>query len=180
MVRILVGLGSNLAQHPLKPDEIVLKAAQALGALGALVAVSRHYRSDAWPDPSGPAYINAVVLLETHLPPHGVLAGLQAIEAGFGRVRSTDPALRYAPRTLDLDLLDYEGVQMTDEALTLPHPRLQDRAFVLLPLADIVGDWRHPVTGEGIDLMLSRIDRAGVSVCEGDGEAALETPRNSV
>ena len=99
--------------------------------------------------------------IETGQSPLEVLAGLMAIEAGFGRSRSDDPALRYAPRTLDLDLLDFEGVTMETETLDLPHPRLEGRGFVTRPLADIAPGWRHPVSGRTASALASAAMGAG-------------------
>jgi 2-amino-4-hydroxy-6-hydroxymethyldihydropteridine diphosphokinase len=103
-----------------------------------------------------PPFINAVAELETTLSPDALLQHLLAIEQRAGRVR----AERNGPRTLDLDLLHVEGVRRHDLALTLPHPRLAERAFVLLPLADIAPDLRLPGQGSVTEL-LARVDAAG-------------------
>jgi 2-amino-4-hydroxy-6-hydroxymethyldihydropteridine diphosphokinase len=121
-----------------------------------LAARSRLYRSIAWPDPADPEFINAAARIETDLPPAALLARLHAVEAEFGRVRRQVNA----PRPLDLDIVDYDGlVSAPGETPILPHPRLADRAFVLLPLFDIAPDWRHPATGTAIaDLIAALAD----------------------
>jgi 2-amino-4-hydroxy-6-hydroxymethyldihydropteridine diphosphokinase len=83
-----------------------------------------------------------------------------AIEKGFGRVRKT----RNEPRTLDLDLIDYGGLITDTEQLSLPHPRLHERAFVLRPLADIAPQWRHPDTGQSVQVLLDFVGEGGVEV----------------
>lgn len=128
--RAFIGLGANLgdAQAALRD------AINALGRLpGTRVsAVSRLYRS-APLDAPGPDYINGVVRLETLLPATGLLAAMQGLESAAGRVRST----RHAPRVLDLDLLLFNAEVSASARLTLPHPRMAERAFVLRPLIDI-------------------------------------------
>src|SRR6185503_4871316 len=109
----------------------------------------------AWPDPEQPAYINAVAAVETTLQPVELLTLLHGVETAFGRLRSAPNATR----TLDIDLLDYEGRILT-EGITLPHPRIRERSFVLVPLVQIAPDWRHPVTGErAADLLAGLADR---------------------
>ncbi|HET6850045.1 MAG TPA: 2-amino-4-hydroxy-6-hydroxymethyldihydropteridine diphosphokinase [Gaiellales bacterium] len=127
--RAYVGLGSNLG------DSLgVLRGATArLAGLGAVLAVSPVYETDPVGYEDQPAFLNAVVRLDTTLEPEALLDGLLAIEAEFHRERT----VRWGPRTLDLDLLWYEGVTRTDQRLTLPHPRAHERAFVLRPLADL-------------------------------------------
>jgi 2-amino-4-hydroxy-6-hydroxymethyldihydropteridine diphosphokinase len=118
--------------------------------------VSSLYESPAWPDPADPAFINAIAEIETSLPPEALLAGLHAIEAGFGRRRS----VRNAPRSLDLDLIAYHNeIRGGEDAdLILPHPRLSGRAFVLAPLLEVAPDWRHPVSGETAAEMAAQSD----------------------
>ena len=143
---ILVGIGSNLPGegHP-TPLATCEAAFEYLGVAGLIpVRRSRWYRSAPVPPSDQPWYVNGVVEVETVLEPHGILVKMQRIEADFGRVRG--PA--GAPRPLDLDLLDMNGLVSDEgEAVTLPHPRLHERAFVLLPLAEVAPAWRHPVSG---------------------------------
>ena len=144
---ILVGIGANLAGNAGGPAGMVEAGLAALDGGGVRVARrSRLWSSPAWPPSDQPPYVNAAALVETALGPADLLARLHAIEAEGGRVRGE----RWAARPLDLDLLAYGGRVLRPAAegdLALPHPRLADRAFVLLPLADIVPDWRHPETG---------------------------------
>jgi 2-amino-4-hydroxy-6-hydroxymethyldihydropteridine diphosphokinase len=131
MTLAYVGLGSNLGD----PRRQLREAVHALAALPAtrLVAASGLYRSAPLGNPDQPEFLNAVAALDTELDPEALLDGLQAIEERHGRERP----FRNAPRTLDLDLLLYGArVQATDR-LTLPHPRMHERAFVLRPLADL-------------------------------------------
>jgi 2-amino-4-hydroxy-6-hydroxymethyldihydropteridine diphosphokinase len=142
--RVFVGLGANLGA-----DLAALRATlqQALDALAALpgtrvVAVSSFWRS-APVDASGPDYLNAVAELLTTLEPLPLLHALQRVEAAHGRERP----YRNAPRTLDLDLLLHGQRVIEGTELTLPHPRLHQRAFVLLPLAELAPDLVHPLLG---------------------------------
>ena len=131
--RAFIALGSNLG-HPRR------RIARALAALrrtpGIRVrAVSPNYVSAPVGGPAQPDYVNAVAQIETTLAPRALLAQLQRIERRQGRVR--DPTLRNAPRTLDLDLLLYGALRTRTRELTVPHPRMHERAFVLRPLADV-------------------------------------------
>lgn len=146
----IIGFGSNKSLGKRPPVLIVKAAFEAVSQLGTDAVLSPLYRSAAWPDPSGPFYINAVGSIRTLLSAEALLEVLLAIEAGFSRIRSDDPQKRYAPRTLDLDLLDHQGEVRQSDRLTLPHPRLQDRGFVLQPMIDIRPDWQHPESGKKI------------------------------
>lgn len=129
------------------PQEIVTSAILALGRLGSVPRASRLYRSPAWPDAADPPFINAVAVLKTRLSPEALLAGFHGLEAAFGRRRKE----RNAPRTLDLDLIDYDGrICSAHDAsgLILPHPGVASRDFVLAPLAEVAPAWRHPETGK--------------------------------
>jgi 2-amino-4-hydroxy-6-hydroxymethyldihydropteridine diphosphokinase len=142
-VQAWVGLGANLGDASATLRAVTAELA-ALPQTG-LVACSSFYRS-APIDAVGPDFINAVVALSTGLSADQLLAALQAIEQGHGRDRSPT-ALRNAARTLDLDLLIFGDIVIDTPHLTLPHPRLQGRAFVLLPLLEIDPDAAAPGLG---------------------------------
>ena len=140
---ILVALGSNLNSQFGPPGPTLHAALAALENNQTHVdAVSRFYETAAWPNPSEPIYTNAVCKLSTKLAPGALLAHLHSIERSFGRIRNTT----YSPRTLDLDILDYDGFVQEGPPI-LPHPRMASRGFVLVPLRDVAAGWRHPVTG---------------------------------
>jgi 2-amino-4-hydroxy-6-hydroxymethyldihydropteridine diphosphokinase len=143
---ILIALGANLPSL-VGPPAATLKAALVrLDQLGMkILSVSSLYETPAWPDPAQPAFVNAVAAVKTAHQPVELLALLHGVETDFGRLRSAPNA----PRTLDLDLLDYDGLVIAEGGLTLPHPRLAERSFVLAPLAEVAPRWRHPVTGQG-------------------------------
>ncbi len=146
---------------------------------GVIVAVSRFFRTPAYPPGSGPDFVNVAALLRTALAPGPLLAALHAIEARYGRERLT----RWGERTLDIDLLAVEDRILPDEAtlrhwmdlaparqrveapdrLILPHPRLHERAFVLIPLAEIAPGWRHPLTGRTVAEMAAALPEADKS-----------------
>ena len=156
-----VGLGSNLGDRAANLAE----ARRRLNEAGRIVAASSIYETDPWGvDPGQPVYLNQVVSLATPLPPVGLLKLLLSIEREMGRVR-TAPG---APRVIDLDLLLY-GDQVIDEpGLTLPHPRMCERAFVLVPLAEIAPNAVHPVNRLTIGALNARVDHGGVRIWRED------------
>ena len=141
--------------------------------------ISKWFSTPAFPAGSGPDFVNGAVMVETSLTPTGVLAALHRIEAAMGRTREN----RWEPRLCDLDLIAYDDViqpdletfqrwksldissqkTLTPDQLVLPHPRLQDRSFVLVPLNDIVPDWVHPVTGITVSEMLAALPAADLA-----------------
>ena len=151
---IVISLGANLGG---KRGTVRATLEQALAALReegfAVTARSRWHRSAPVPPSGQPDYVNGIALVESGRAPWALLERLHAIEAAFGRLR----AKRWAARTLDLDLVDYDGFitfngwrggRLTEPRpgeLCLPHPRAHMRAFVLIPLAEIAPQWRHPV-----------------------------------
>jgi 2-amino-4-hydroxy-6-hydroxymethyldihydropteridine diphosphokinase len=169
-----VALGANATSSAGAPEKTLMATVARL-ALESLTirAVSRFCRTPAFPPGSGPDFINAALTLETTLSPAALLAVLHRIEAEFGRTRTE----RWGPRTLDLDLLlhgdailpspetharwtalapDRQRSEAPD-TLVLPHPRLAERAFVLVPLAEVAPLWRHPVTGLTVAAMLAAL-----------------------
>ena len=146
---VLIALGSSLDTGFGSPAATVTAAMARLTQAGLpILARSSLWRSASWPDPSLPDYINALVIVETPLPPAELLTRLHAIEAGFGRARSAGEGARNAPRGLDLDLIAHGRTVSEAPELALPHPRAAERLFVMGPLAEIAPDWRHPVLGE--------------------------------
>ena len=152
---ILIGLGANLPGPAGAPLASLKAALAALADAGvATMARSRWYESAPVPVSDQPWFINAVAMVDTSLGATELLSLLHRIEAEFGRQRRVVDSAR----TLDLDLLDYHGTVRTHgPAPLLPHPRLQDRAFVLHPLHDIAPDWRHPVLGLSPAAMIARL-----------------------
>lgn len=157
-----IALGANVASAVGPPAVTFANAFMRLRDADLRInRISRFYRTPCMPAGAGPDYVNAVAEIETALPALAVLERLHRVEAMFGRVRT----VRWGARTLDLDLLDLGGAIHPDRAtqdawrglppdqqarrvpptLILPHPRLQERAFVLVPLAEIAPDWRHPI-----------------------------------
>lgn len=158
---ILIALGANLASPDFgSPRETLIAAGVRLGMLGVdTLALSRWYRSPAWPPSEQPDYVNAVIRVATEAKPLALLEVLQRVEEEFGRVRT----VRNAARVLDLDLIAYnrEVIRTADDRLILPHPRMHERPFVLLPLRDVAPGWRHPVTGEPVQALLDGLELAG-------------------
>lgn len=154
-MRAYVALGSNLGDS----KQHLLDAMEALAALPhtQVTARSRIYRTPPWGVVDQPDFLNAVVALETPLEPHELLDALLAIERAAGRQRNGE---RWGPRTLDLDLLYVADRVVNDERLSLPHPHIADRAFVLLPLHDVAPDLAIPDRGRVADL-LRAVDTQG-------------------
>lgn len=139
MARVFIGLGSNLGDRELNSRNALEHLRRLPHTQVVRVSRWRETPPEGGP-PQGP-YLNGAAELHTELPPRDLLAGLQEIEKGLGRRRDGP---RWGPREVDLDLLAYDDLILEEPDLTLPHPRLHLRRFVLEPLAEIAPDWRHP------------------------------------
>ncbi|MBW8313093.1 MAG: 2-amino-4-hydroxy-6-hydroxymethyldihydropteridine diphosphokinase [Rhizobium sp.] len=157
-MRAFVAFGGN-------EGEVQANLLAALDALGALPGTSvqrrsSFYRTPAWGRTDQPDFLNGVVELRTELDASELMQALLRIETGLGRVRGGDVE-RWGPRTVDLDLLVYGDEARDEPGLTLPHPRLHERAFVLVPLAEIAPDLAVPGQGRVSDL-LAAVDASGI------------------
>lgn len=190
VTKALVALGSNVASPIGEPSQTVTAAFSAIASdRVAVESVSRLFSTPCVPAGAGPDYVNAAARLATTLSAPELLAHLHQIEARFERQRTA----RWGARTLDLDLLDYgrcvvpdaatwrawqslpfdRQTSLTPDRLILPHPRLQDRAFVLLPLADVAPEWVHPVLGRSVAEMC-----AGLTAAQRSGIVMLDSARS--
>lgn len=175
----LIALGANLPSQAGPPEQTLQRALDALQARGArLDAVSRFYHTPCFPAGMGPDYVNAAARIAIEGGPQACLDLLHEVEALYGRERQA----RWAGRTLDLDLLaagetvlpdaqvfahwlalpEEDRIQTAPETLILPHPRLQERAFVLVPLSDIASDWVHPVLNTSVTDMLLALKKKDI------------------
>ncbi len=155
-----IALGSNLPFEGIESPLLLARAVAALKEAGLGVqARSSIWRTAAWPPESGqPDYYNAVVAVDAgDLSPQALYEMLRGVEARFGRERRE----RWAARTLDLDIIAMGGLSGTFGGVTLPHPRLHERAFVLAPLAEIAPEWRHPDLGKSAAELL-RVQPPGI------------------
>ena len=151
---IIIAIGGNLSDDSGRSPLATCRAATvALGGLAQcrLHAISRWYRSPAWPPSDQPDYINGAALLIGRIAPARLLADLHAIEAHAGRRRG----VANAARTLDLDIIAIGGLVRPAPDPVLPHPQAHLRRFVLQPIADIMPDWRHPASGETVRALLA-------------------------
>jgi 2-amino-4-hydroxy-6-hydroxymethyldihydropteridine diphosphokinase len=150
-----IGLGSNLPSPAGPPEATLAAAARRLGTIGGIAARSRLYSTEPVGFADQPRFVNAVIALVTNLAPRELLGALLEIEREFGRDRSA--GILNGPRALDLDLLLYGDAVVDDPDLEIPHPRLAERAFVLIPLNEIAPGARDPRTGESVAQWVQRL-----------------------
>jgi 2-amino-4-hydroxy-6-hydroxymethyldihydropteridine diphosphokinase len=150
---VAIALGSNLSSAFGDREANLREALRRLETLGRITAVSSLHDTEPVGYAEQPRFLNAAALLETALPPLELLRGLLEIERQMGRDRSSAPPK--GPRVIDLDLLLYGGVVMQSAELTLPHPAMHERKFVLAPLAEIAVEMMHPVLRRSVGELLS-------------------------
>jgi 2-amino-4-hydroxy-6-hydroxymethyldihydropteridine diphosphokinase len=149
-----IGMGGNLASWAGTPEATLAAAALRLESLGRVARRSSLYSTEPVGFAEQPRFVNAVVALETDLTPRALLEGLLAIELEFGRDRSS--GFVNGPRTLDLDILLFGDLEISEPDLDIPHPRLAERAFVLIPLNEIAPRLAIPGSGETVEQVLLR------------------------
>ncbi|HXI07679.1 MAG: 2-amino-4-hydroxy-6-hydroxymethyldihydropteridine diphosphokinase [Bradyrhizobium sp.] len=156
MASVLIALGGNVGDVRGTFQQAIANICGMTQA--ALVARSSDYATPPWGDAAQPPFVNACIEIDTALDPHALLFTLHKIEKKFGRDRARER--HWGPRTLDLDLIAYDDVRIARPELTLPHPRLLERAFVLVPLAEIAPD--RVVAGHRVRDALAKLSTAGI------------------
>ena len=159
MPRAYIALGSNLPSAAGSPAETLRRAQKSLSSLGDVIQASSLYLTEPVGNTDQPPFLNAVIALEAEVEPEALLAELLEIERYFGRNRADmEPK---SARTLDLDLLLYGSRVVQTQDLTLPHPELAKRRFVLAPLAEIASALVHPVSGKTVAALLAELPQDG-------------------
>jgi 2-amino-4-hydroxy-6-hydroxymethyldihydropteridine diphosphokinase len=154
MATVFLALGTNLGDRL----ENLHRAIEALAPTVKILARSPIYETPPWGVTDQPAFLNMALRGETLLPPTALLHFLKSLERQLGRI----PSVRYGPRLIDLDILFYDDLVLDSDELTIPHPRLHERAFVLVPLADLAPDFVHPVLRKSVSTLLQQVDAGGI------------------
>jgi 2-amino-4-hydroxy-6-hydroxymethyldihydropteridine diphosphokinase len=156
MAEALLALGGNVGDVRATLDRAVAMLCDGGGV--RLLARSSDYRTPPWGVTDQPAFVNACLRIETSLAPRALLARAQTVERELGRDRGKEQ--RWGPRTIDIDLIAYDDVRCEEPDLALPHPRALERAFVMVPLADIAPDWI--IDGIAVTAAVARLDAGGI------------------
>ena len=158
---LYLALGTNLGDRFANLQAAIAALPPAIHVLDR----SPVYETPPWGLTSQPAFLNMVLKGGTHLAPLALLAHLKHLETELGRL----PAVRWGPRLIDMDILFYDGLSLATPELVIPHPRLHERAFILVPLADLAPEFVHPVLGKPVRQMLAGVDTTGVKLYEPTG-----------
>ena len=154
--RVFIGLGSNLGDRQTN----LVRAMHLLEPELGIECISSVYETEPWGVREQPRYLNCALVANTDLTPHELLVKLKSIENELGR----QPTFRYGPRLVDLDLLLYDELSLSTDELTIPHPRMMERAFVLVPLAEIAGSLLHPISKQSFRQLADDINQDGVAL----------------
>lgn len=151
---VYLGLGANIGDR----IENLMNALKALPPLVQLLECSPIYETAPWGFSDQPSFLNQVVEANTELSPGDLLSHLKRIEVRLGR----KPTIKYGPRLIDIDILFYDDLTIKTDVLEIPHPLIDERAFVLLPLADIAPEFKHPLLNSSIRQLVAEVDTSGV------------------
>jgi 2-amino-4-hydroxy-6-hydroxymethyldihydropteridine diphosphokinase len=153
---VFLALGSNLGDRQANLHGVL----SALPPAAHVISASSIYETPPWGYEEQAPFYNQVIQISTHLAPQELLNFLKTLEVRLGR----QPTFRYGPRLIDIDILLYDDLVLRSPGLTIPHPRMEERAFVLLPLADLAPDLHHPISGLSIRQLLSQVDTSQIKL----------------
>ncbi len=156
--RVYLSLGSNLGNRKSNLEESI----RQIGEFAAIKKTSSTYETEPWGLKDQPKFLNQVIFVESTLGPNELLLHLKKIEQQMGRKKS----VRFGPRLIDVDILFYDDYMMNTPELTIPHPHLTERAFVLVPLAEIAPKLAHPLYHKTIEVLLQDVDQSSVLLCK--------------
>jgi 2-amino-4-hydroxy-6-hydroxymethyldihydropteridine diphosphokinase len=154
MAQVFLGLGTNLGERPHNLEQAIAGLSEVVN----VTAVSPVYETEPWGLPDQPTFLNACLSGETELPPQNLLTFIKNLETEMGRTNTT----KWGPRLIDIDILLYNNTVLEMNGLTIPHPHLHERAFVLAPLADIAADVMHPVLRQTIGALVTAVNLSTV------------------
>jgi 2-amino-4-hydroxy-6-hydroxymethyldihydropteridine diphosphokinase len=160
--RIFLALGSNLGDRLVNLERAIDKLEPQVH----ITDVSSVYETEPWGVLDQPRFLNCVIAGKTSLTPEELLGKLKSIETDMGR----QPGIRYGPRLIDLDILLYGDLVLTTDQLTIPHPRMLERSFVLIPLAEIAGRLKHPLTGKTFNSLSTATSHDDIILYDPKGE----------
>ena len=155
---VYLGLGSNLGNRKCNLEEAI----RQIGEYATVKKLSSTYETEPWGLKNQPKFLNQVIFVESTLGPNELLSHLKKIEQKMGRKKS----VRFGPRLIDVDILFFDDLMMNTPELTIPHPRLRERAFVLVPLAEIAPMLVHPLYHKTIKVLLQDVDQSSVLLCK--------------
>ena len=147
---VYLGIGSNIGNRITN----INKACHLLTNFCSIIKISKFYESNSWPNENFPKYLNIIIKCNTVLKPILLLKNLKNIETSLGRKKNE----KNFPRTCDIDIIDFKGLEQNDKSLQIPHPRMLNRNFVLFPLFEIEKNWKHPKNNISIDRLLKKLD----------------------
>ena len=147
---VYLGIGSNIGNRITN----INKACHLLTNFCSIIKISNFYESNSWPNKKFPKYLNIIIKCNTVLKPILLLKNLKNIETSLGRKKNE----KNFPRTCDIDIIDFKGLEQNDNILQIPHPRMLNRNFVLFPLFEIEKNWKHPKNNISIDRLLKKLD----------------------
>ncbi|WP_366657079.1 2-amino-4-hydroxy-6-hydroxymethyldihydropteridine diphosphokinase [Fodinicurvata sp. EGI_FJ10296] len=168
MTPVLLGLGANIGDR----RQTIRAALDGLAPFARISAVSALYETAPMYVTDQESFINICAVVETDLAPRELLHAVKALERALGRM----PSRRFGPRQIDIDIIMYGDAEIAEDDLQIPHPRVLERAFVLVPAVDVAADWIHPVAGRTIRGLAADLGESPDVVCVGDAASLLTVP----